>query len=460
MQVFKMNDGCAPKPGPGFALLALVQGTLIFTITLIAIPMPFIGREYHLTTSALIVLQIAYGLPYSGLLLLGGDLADRYGATRLIHIGLWLFGLASLGAGLASGFYTLVIMRALQGMAAALIAPAAMAHVTLLYPGRIEFDRAMAQWGGVSVLGAALGTVLSGIVITWFSWRWMFLFPCLVSGMALMLLKAMLPCVSRTVTNRRLDLCGAGLALLAFCSLGYGLAMGSETGWDTPAIITVLIIGSASLACFAWYERRTISPLLAPDFLSDKTRLAGAIGIFIAAASMGLVTFVITLYLQRGPGWSPLSTTVAMVPYLLVLLAGNVISSRLVMRIGAWGSMVMGMLLSAIGLWLLTGFGADYAFEILPGLLLLPAGTSLIFAASAVMMTHGVAPERIGVAAGVMNTTMELGPTAGLAGLLSLTSLRTELEAGWSLAFLAAAAIAGIMTILLGSGIRASRHSL
>ncbi|NWO08587.1 MAG: MFS transporter [Alteromonadaceae bacterium] len=136
-----------------------------------------------------------------------------------------------------------------------------------------------------------------------------------------------------------------------------------------------------------------------------------------------------------------------MVPYLAVLILGGGPSGQMVIGMGTRNAMILGLVLSAIGLWLLAGFGPNYVVEILPGLVLLPAGTSLVFAASAVLMTQGVSPVRMGLAGGVMNTAMELGPTAGLAGFMALASLRTEIEAGWSLVFMSAGGVAFLLAV-------------
>ncbi|MGO2392137.1 MAG: MFS transporter [Halomonas sp.] len=458
MPLFNNQARFTHRVGPAFTLLAVVQATLIFTITLVAVPLPLIASEFGLTTADLVVLQIAYGLPYSGLLLLGGNLTDRFGGTILLKIGLCVFGIASFGAALASGFELLVAMRGLQGIGAAMTAPAALALVSVLFPHTGDFDRAMARWGGISVLGAAIGTVLSGIVTTWVSWRWMFLVPCAVSAIALMVGGRLLPVILRSKHQKQsLDLLGAGLGLLGFSAGGYGLATGSEIGWASPSAMTALMLGLASLVGFAWHERRTGAPLLPPDFLRHKNRIGGAVGIFLAAASMGLVTFILAIYLQGSPGWSPLATAGAMAPFLAVLILGGAPSGQIVLRMGAWNTLLLGLVLSAIGLWLLAGFGSNYVFDILPGLVVLPAGTSLIFAASAVLMTQGVAPTQMGLAGGVMNTSMELGPTAGLAGFMTLTALCTEIEAGWSLAFMAAGVTAFLLAIWVCFVITAER---
>ncbi|WP_447926524.1 MFS transporter [Vreelandella sp. EE27] len=435
MTIASPNPPLNFKPGPAFALLALIQATLIFTITLIAVPLPLIASEFGLGTADLVMLQIAYGLPYSGLLLLGGNLTDRFGGTLLLRKGLWIFGFASLGAALAPFFELLIAMRGLQGVGAAMVAPAALAQVAELFHGK-DFERAMARWGGISVLGAAAGTVLSGIVTTWVSWRWMFLVPCGVTAIGLSMSKHLLRDMPSRDQAQPLDLAGALLALSGLSSGGYGLAMGSETGWTSPLVLVALVLGAVSLVVFVWHERRVVSPLLPLDFIRDTKRLGGALGIFLAAASMGLVTFILALYFQGEPGWSPLATAGAMVPFLAVLILGNRPSGFVVARLGAMNAMSLGLLLAGIGLWLLAGFSQDYLLDVLPGLLLLPGGTSLTFAASAVLMTQGVPPARMGLAGGVMNTAMELGPTAGLAAFMTFTTFRVDIQAGWMLVFM------------------------
>lgn len=439
MTVPRTSRELSPLPQVAFAMLALVQAVLIFTITLIAVPLPQIGNELGLSTAELVLLQVSYGLPYSGLLLLGGSLTDRFGGTSLLRIGLWGFALSSLGAALSTSYTVLLAMRVTQGIAAAMIAPAAVAHVSALFPDPQDFDRAMARWGGVSVLGATAGVVLSGILTTWISWRWMFAVPCITALATLALRGYLCPTLPARSMRGGLDILGAALALLAFTSGGYALSMGGEHEWLSVTVAGFGGIAVLSTVAFVLYEKRTNQPLLPPDFFCDPRRVVGSLGILLAAASMALVTFVLALYLQGAPGWSPLATAFGLMPYLVVLIIGSGPASWAILRFGATRMMILGLCLVAVGLGLLSGFGPDYFRQILPGLLVLPAGTSLMFAASAVLLTQGVAPERMGLAGGVMNTAMELGPTVGMAGFLAMTALTQTLHEGWSLALLVAA---------------------
>ncbi|MCM2422490.1 MFS transporter [Streptomyces sp. RKAG293] len=171
----------------GFALLGTIQATLIFTIMILMVPLPRIAREFGLDPSQLLLLSAAYGLSFSGLLLLGGRLADRHGGRRMLVVGLSVFAAASAAGVLAPGFTVLTAVRFAQGLGAALTAPAAMALVRALFPAATGYDRAMATWGGLSVLGATAGSLFSGAVTTWVSWRLTFLVPVLVAlaGLAL-----------------------------------------------------------------------------------------------------------------------------------------------------------------------------------------------------------------------------------------------------------------------------------
>lgn len=242
-----------PAARAGFALLAIVQATLIFTIALIMIPLPEISAQFGMNSSQMLFLQVAYGLPFSGLLLFGGRLADRFPGRIMFAIGLILFGLASLAAALAPNYQVLATMRFLQGIGGALTAPAAIAILRTIYPSPVQFGRAMATWGGVSILGATLGFVLSGIITAWISWRWMFIVPITVTAAALLLSNTLLP-ASRPRNHHekmRLDPVGALLATASIVLISYALIRSSETPWSDLHVWGVLTAGVFLLICFS-----------------------------------------------------------------------------------------------------------------------------------------------------------------------------------------------------------------
>ncbi|SHF89814.1 MFS transporter [Streptoalloteichus hindustanus] len=444
------DAGTATRPdarhrtGLAFAVLAVVQASLIFTITLISVPLPDIGREFGLGSADLVLVQAAYGLPYSGLLLFGGRLADRFGGRRVFAAGLAVFGLASATAAVVPGFEALVAVRFTQGIGAALTAPAAVAVLRALFPSPAAFGRAMATWGGMSVLGATLGPLVSGVVTTWVSWRWMFAVPVAVAVLGLAVTRGMFPegrAGSSSVVG--LDPAGAVLATLGISVGSYGLIASGDHPWSSTTVLVPLGVGVVLLAAFVAVERRVRDPLLPPGFAVEPRRLVGVVGILLAAAASGLVSFVLSVYLQQVRDWSPLETAGGFVPFAVALIASNSAAARLVGRFGAGPVTVAGLLVGAGGFALLTGIAPDssYPLGLAPGLVLLPIGASLIFSGTAVLTTTNVPPHQVGLAGGVMNTAMELGPTVGMAALMAVAATRAEVVNGYAWAFGTAAVV-------------------
>lgn len=414
-------------PARGFAVLGTVQVTLVFTITLIAVPLPAIGREFGLGHSSLVLVSTAYGLSFSGLLLFGGRLADRRGARAVLTVGLVVFAVASSMAAAAPGFAVLVAARFAQGAGAALVAPAAMAMLRVIIPDEGKRARALASWGGLSVLGATAGILLSGVVTTWVSWRWMFTVTLLVSVAALVLAPRWLPPVAPS-GRAALDLPGAALATAAITLLSYGLVMTGGHAWSSAAVVVPIVTGLALLAAFAATELRSRDPLLPPGFLADRCRVTALLAIAFSAAGTAVTFLFLALYLQQARGWTPLRTSLAFAPYALSLIIAGRLASRLVSRFGARAVAGVGLAIAAAGLFLLAQLGPHtaYATGLLPGLVLLPAGAALTFAGAAVLAAGGVPQQQAGLAGGVMNTAMELGPTLGLALLTTVAAARAS----------------------------------
>lgn len=452
-----------------FTILAIVQATLIFTIALITVPLPRIAGEFDLSSADLLLILAAYGLPFSGLLLFGGRLADRYRGRRMFVVGLTVFGAASVVAAFAPSFEVLVGMRFVQGVGGAMTAPAAIAVLRALFPEPAAFGKAMATWGGVSVLGAVVGFIASGVLTSWVSWRWMFAVPTLVALIALMSARRLLPIgeLGSAGTRPGLDLAGAVLATLGISLGSYGLIASGDHPWTAAIVAGPLTIGIALLLVFALVERKVGDPLLPPGFMAEPCRFTGLMGMFLAAAGSGLVNFVLSLYLQQVRDWSPLVTAAAFLPFAVALIAASRTAVPLVGRLGAARVTIGGLLVAAVGLALLVGIERETAYVtgILPGLLLLAAGGALTFSGSAVLSTTNVPQHQAGLAGGVMNTAMELGPTVGLALLMSVAAIRTDVVAGYASAFGAAAAVyvvAALLAMMLvnrpsASGLRGCR---
>lgn len=417
--------GAAMRQRCAFVLLGSVQTTLIFTLASIAVPLPAIGREFGLRRADLILLSAAYGLTFAGLLLFGGRLADRYGGRRALTAGLVLFAAALAVAPLAPGIGTLLAARFAQGAGAALIAPAAMAVLRAAFPSSAAYGRAMATWGGLSVLGATAGNLLSGVISALSSWRCTFAVPLVVALAALALAPRLLPDTTPS-RGRTLDLPGALLATAGITLASYGLVVTDTHPWSSAGVLVPLLAGATLLVAFRYAERRARDPLLPPRFLLDRRRVLALAAIALSACGTSMTFVVLSLHLQQVRDWSPLETSAAFVPFAVALIASGRAAGPLIGRHGARTVTVAGLGTGAAGLALLALTGTDahipYGYGLLPGLVLLPAGTAASFAGAAVLATEGVPRQQTGLAGGALNTAMEAGPTVLFALLLTLGS--------------------------------------
>ncbi|MGI5198215.1 MFS transporter [Streptomyces sp. CA-288835] len=426
-------DGTLPTAGSSrstrgaFALLGTLQATLIFTLAAVAVPLPRIGHEFGLRREDLILLSAAYGLTFAGLLLFGGRLADRYGGRRALTAGLLLFGAASLAAPFAPGYASLLAARFAQGAGAALIAPAAMTVLRTVFHSPAAYARAMATWGGLSILGATAGNLLSGVISALLSWRWAFAVPLAVTAAALALAPRILPASAGAEKRGKrpaLDLPGALLATAGLALASYGLVLTDARPWASGRVLGPLAAGAVLLAVFVGVERRARDPLLPPRFLLDGRRGLGLAATALTAAGTATVFVLFSLHLQDGRGWSALRTSAAFVPFAVALIASSRVAGRLVGRYGAAVVTGVGLVTGAVGLVLLALFGLDagvpYAYGALPGFVLLAAGAAASFTGAAVLATARVPAERTGLAGGVHNTAMETGPTVVFALVLAV----------------------------------------
>ncbi|RNL85880.1 MFS transporter [Halostreptopolyspora alba] len=419
------------SPRAAFSLLAAVQITLIFALTLVTVPLPIIGRELDVPQSGLILISAGYGLAFSGLLLFGGRLTDRYGGFRMFVLGLTVFLVASVAGAVSPGFGALVAARFAQGAGAALAAPAAVAVLRALFPDPDRYGRAMATWGGLSVIGATAGTLLSGVVVTWVSWRWLFLVPVLVALFGLLLARRLLPEAS-PAGRTALDVPGGLLATAGISLLSYGVLASEEHSWSAPAVLGPLTAGVVLLFAFVAVEARVGEPLLPLGFLTDRERVTGLVALTLTSAGTALTFVIIALYLQGVRGWSPMVTSAAFLPYAVALIGTGRVAGRLIASLGARRVAAVGLAIAGVGALLLATLEprGGFATGVLPGMILLPVGAALSFAATAVLITATAPRRQTGLAGGVMNTAMEFGASVGLVLLVTVATSRTAHLAG------------------------------
>ncbi|WP_395110962.1 MFS transporter [Actinomadura sp. SCN-SB] len=407
-----------------FALLGTVQVTLIATITVITVALPAIQRDLRVDDAGMVLVSSAYGLAFGGLLLLGGRLTDSLGRRRVFVTGMVIFGPASVAAALAPWPGMLMIARFAQGIGAALAAPAAMALLGVVFPDPHRRGRALAMWGVLSSAGATAGTVLSGMAITWVSWRWVFLAPVVMSAVAVAAASRLFP-ADRPQGRKRIDWLGAVLVTAGLAVLIYGL---QRSAW-------IVFGGVVLLVLFGLAERRSPAPLMPLPFLGR--RILPLIAVTFCAGAMATGFFLLSLHLQQVRGLSPLETSAAFLLPAPAIFASGPLAGRLIPRLGIHRVLAIGLVAAALGLLLLSLLDMPYA-----GLLIFPFGAGVTFSAATLAAMHGVRDDQTGLAGGLLNTAMEIGPPLGLAVLVSLaTAYSHHPPSGYAFALRIAAAV-------------------
>jgi EmrB/QacA subfamily drug resistance transporter len=409
-------------------LLALADFVVILDASIVNIALPSIGRGLHFSLANLSWVVNAYVLTFGGFLLLGGRIADLLGRRRVFMVGLAVFSLASLAGGVAQGQAWLIGARAVQGLGAALLAPAALSLVTAMFREGPERNKALSIWGAVAGSGAAAGVLLGGVLTSALGWRSV-LFVNVPIGIAAILLTPMLVAESRAELRRRgFDVPGAATVTAGLSSLVYALVRTTAVGWGSPQTIGVLIIAVVLLISFVVIERRSEAPLVPFAFFRLRSvSAANATMLTLGAAVIGLFYFL-SLYLQKVLGYSAITAGISQLPLAggIILAAG--IASPLVNRLGIRRVLLGGLALFAGGLVWFAQLPVDGAYlaDLLGPSLLIALGLGLAFVPVTILAETGVKDREYGLASGLVNTSQQIGGALGLAVLTTIATTRTN----------------------------------
>jgi EmrB/QacA subfamily drug resistance transporter len=398
---------------------------------IVAVALPAMQDALAIASSELQWVLNAYLLCFGGFLLLGGRLGDLFGRRRVLVVGLWLFALGAVVGGLAGSAWLLIAGRALQGVGAALMAPCALALLAASFPSGAQRDRALARWSAVGSLGIPAGALLGGVLTAALSWRWVLL----INGpLALAAAAATLWAVPESRDERaarRLDVPGALLVTAGVGALIFGIVRSTDDGALGPGAI---IAGLLLLAAFVLTERRSDAPLVPPGTLRAAGRLPAALAGAVLPIGLGAVLFLGTLYLQRVLAFDALETGLAYLALSLPVLAGSPAASRLSARTGRRRAAVLGLLLQAGGLFLLTRADASASFliDVLPAFVLVGVGAPIAFVpvTASAMADAG---RQSGLISGVFNTAQQIGNAVGLAALATLSATHADTLLGQGL---------------------------
>lgn len=392
----------------------------------------------------------AYTLVFASLLLTGGTLGDRLGATRVYGAGLALFTLASALCGAAPSVIFLVVARAVQGLGAALLVPCSLALLNHAYQDPGERARVVGLWAGCGGAALAAGPLAGGVLISLFGWRSIFLVNVPI-GLLGLWLTMLIPDGHPRTGGRGLDLAGQITGFLALGSLAAALIEGPALGWTAPVILGLGAVFIIATVCFLAIEARRAQPMLPLSIFRDRTfSAAGFVALATTLAFFGLL-FVLSLYFQRIRHDSPLTTGLAFLPMTAVVAVTNMVSGRVAARHGARLPILMGLLFGVAGFlgMALIGPNTSYVAIAFPMLAIGIAGGMVTPAATAALM--GAADQaHSGIASGVLNTARQVGAATGVALFGALIADDGHFLAGMRAALLVSAGvlvIAGAATI-------------
>jgi len=441
--------------------LAAAQLLVILDTTIVNIAIPQAAAALDLTADGRQWIITAYALTFGAVLLIGGRVADYWGRKRTFVLGVTVFALASLLAGLAVSPAMLIGGRVLQGACAALMAPAALSLVSVTFPSGRARNTAFGVLGAITSSGAAVGLLLGGVLTEFVNWRWCLLVNVPVAAVAIVAAVLVLR-ESRAETHGRLDIAGAVTIALGLGFLVYGFTL-AERGWIAGGAIVFIGIGAVFLATFIVIELRVTAPLLPLRVILDRSRGGALIVQTCAGAAMATVTLYITFHLQQVLGFAPLVSGVATLPLAFAIGAVIPVLIKLVPRTGPKPLLVAGPIVAGIGILLLArvSVGGSYWGEVLPGLLVMGAGMAAIFVPAQNLALSRVRPEDAGAAAAAANATNQIGGAIGLAILTNLYvagsgggQATSALVQGYTAVFVGATVVMAIAAIVAATLIR------
>jgi EmrB/QacA subfamily drug resistance transporter len=412
--------GTYPTRWKALVVLALAQVVLTLDNTVVNVALPQIGRDLGFTQAGLAWVVNAYALAFGGLLLLGGRLADIVGRRRLFIIGMSVFALASLLAGLAWTPGLLVAMRFLQGAAAATVAPSALSLISLMFTDKRERSKALGVWGGLGGIGGVAGVIIGGVLTEYAGWRWVFLINVPVAIAAVVTAPRYVP-ESKRPQEGGLDYIGAALITGGVGLAVYALLAKGTASWTSSPFVLEMAGAALLILAFVLRQRVATDPLIPKVVFQSRNRVTAAVVSILVAAALGTFFFSLTLYMQQVLGWSPLQAGLAYVPFALGVMVGIGALTSLVPRLGVRRLLPFGLIMAGFGLWLLSHIPVEggYAAHILPGMVILALGVSTGFIGSTIAGVDGVTDDYAGVASAVVNASSQIGSALGLATIVA-----------------------------------------
>ena len=413
-----------PRRWIALGLLCATQFMLVIDVSIINVALPTIQRALDFTTSNLQWVASGYALTFGGFLLLGGRAADLLGRRRMFMIGLGFFVVASLACGFATSSGFLIGARAVQGLGAAMVAPAALSILTTTFAEGSERNKALGVWGAISGAGGAVGVLLGGVFTEYLGWEWVFYVNAPI-GLAAILLAPRLLRESRVEdAARSFDIAGAIAVTSALSLLVYTLVKTNDNHWLSTTTIGLFAVSAALLAVFVAIERRVANPLLDLSIFRLRTLTGANVVGFMVGASIFSMFFLLALYMQspNGLGYSALRSGFGYLLVAVTIIVSAGASQAIVTKIGVARVLGTGLLLLAAGLLWFTQISphGSYLVDLAPGFVLAGVGLGFSFIPVTIAALEGVTDRRAGLASGLINTSQQIGGAVGVALLTTV----------------------------------------
>jgi EmrB/QacA subfamily drug resistance transporter len=468
----------APDPRRWRALMviAIAQLMVVLDASIVNIALPSIQQDLGITDANRQWVITAYTLTFGGLLLLGGRIADFQGRKRMFIVGLIGFAAASFLGGVAQTAEMLFAARALQGTFAAMLAPAALALITVTFTDSKERAKAFGVFGGISGGGAAIGLVAGGILTEYFSWHW-----CLLVNIPIAIIAVLLaiPNVkeSKATGDTKYDIPGAIFATTGLISLVYGITQANTAGWNGASTLTFMGLGILLLIIFIVIETRTSHPLLPLRILENRNRGGAYLAAFFVGVGMFAMFLFLTYFFQAVLGYTPLQSGLLFLPFSAGVILSAGLAAQLLPRFGPRWVTAGGFVLAITGMVLLTRMTPEtqYVSGILPSLIVISVGMGLIFVPMSAVSLFAIGNHDAGVASAVLNTSQQIGGSIGIAFLNTIAASATTafivannlqeptsdaLVAGFTRGFAWGAAILAVAGVIWVVLVNMSKHDM
>jgi EmrB/QacA subfamily drug resistance transporter len=422
------------NPWVVLVLICFAQFMVVLDATVVNVALPSIQKDLGLSEANLQWIINAYTLVFGGFLLLGGRAGDLLGRKRLFLAGLVVFTTASLLDGLAVNSGMLIGSRALQGLGAAFISPAALAIITTTFDEGADRAKALGVWAAIAIGGSAVGLVLGGALTQELSWPWIFFINVPVGIAVFIFSLRLVPESKDEAAHRSFDVAGAVTVTGGLMSLVYGIVQAQKDGWGSAQTIGTFVVSVVLLVGFVLIEQRAAAPLVRLSIFRTRSLTTANIAMFLVGSGLFAMFFFNSLYIQRVLGYGPLKAGLAFLPFTAGILVSAGFASTFSPRLGVRPIAIGGMVISAIGLLLLTRVpvGGSYAVDVLPALVITSLGLGAVFVPLTLIATTGLDNDDQGLASGLFNTSQQIGGALGLAILSTFAASKTSSEHGAS----------------------------